>query len=194
MKRRGRPPKFDRGVALDQALELFWRHGYDATSLEDLTAAMGISPSSLYAAFGDKQRLYQEALAHYEQGPGAFAGVALAGGGTVRERLERFFIASCRNFSHPERPPGCMVLLAGTHCSPLEEMLRGKRQGARELLVGLVREAAEAGELPAGTDVEAWGRFYAAVHAGLALQARDSASEEELLGVARAALAAWPGR
>ena len=70
---RGRPRAFDRDDALDRAMHLFWRRGYEATSVSDLTESMGITPPSLYAAFGDKKRLFLEAVDRYQAGPGSFA-------------------------------------------------------------------------------------------------------------------------
>src|SRR2546422_11461601 len=67
VKPRGRPREFDREAALEQAIDVFWRHGYEATSVSDLTAAMGINPPSLYAAFGDKEKLFLEAVEPYQQ-------------------------------------------------------------------------------------------------------------------------------
>src|SRR5256885_11333451 len=67
VKPRGRPREFDREAALEQAIDVFWRHGYEATSVSDLTAAMGINPPSLYAAFGDKEKLFLEAVERYQQ-------------------------------------------------------------------------------------------------------------------------------
>ena len=69
---RGRPRAFDRDAALDRAMHLFWRKGYESTSVSDLTEAMGIAPPSLYAAFGDKKRLFLEAVDRYQAGPGSF--------------------------------------------------------------------------------------------------------------------------
>ena len=67
-RRAGRPLSFDRDAALNQAMLLFWRHGYESTAVSDLTAAMGVTPPSLYAAFGDKKRLFLEAVALYLSG------------------------------------------------------------------------------------------------------------------------------
>src|SRR5712692_5869572 len=64
---RGRPREFDREAALERAIDVFWRHGYEATSVSDLTAAMGVNPPSLYAAFGDKEKLFLEAVERYQQ-------------------------------------------------------------------------------------------------------------------------------
>lgn len=82
--KRGRPRSFDREAALEQALRLFWERGYEATSVADLTAAMGIRPPSLYAAFGDKSALFGEVVDRYREGHGAYATRALAEEPTAR--------------------------------------------------------------------------------------------------------------
>ena len=77
--RGGRPLSFDRDAALEKAMLVFWRHGYEASSLNDLTAAMGITPPSLYAAYGDKRRLFLEAVRRYLR----------AGGTTPEEFIDK---------------------------------------------------------------------------------------------------------
>jgi len=66
VRKRGRPLSFDRDAALQRAMEVFWAHGYEASSLQDLTQAMGINPPSLYAAFGDKEKLFMEVVDRYQ--------------------------------------------------------------------------------------------------------------------------------
>lgn len=88
-KRRGRPRSFDRDTALEQAVRSFWELGYEATSISDLTRAMGISAPSLYAAFGDKRALFDEVVAVYRQHYGGFLHRALAEEPTARRGVER---------------------------------------------------------------------------------------------------------
>src|SRR6476661_2036032 len=66
-KPRGRPRSFDRDAALAAAMDVFWEKGFEATSITDLTEAMGINPPSLYSAFGDKEKLFLEAIEAYQQ-------------------------------------------------------------------------------------------------------------------------------
>src|ERR687895_845688 len=73
----GRPREFDQDEALDTALEVFWRQGYEGTSLGELTVAMGINRPSLYAAFGNKEALFRKALDRYVDGPAAYTREAL---------------------------------------------------------------------------------------------------------------------
>src|SRR5258707_346174 len=74
---RGRPRAFDADKALNRALNIFWRKGYEGTSLRDPTGAMGITPPSLYAAFGNKESLFRKAMDRYAKGPSAYVLKAL---------------------------------------------------------------------------------------------------------------------
>src|ERR1700738_3561065 len=76
-KAAGRPRSFDTGKALNRAVEVFWRKGYEGASLSDLTKAMGINRPSLYAAFGDKESLFRKVLDRYDSGPAGYVREAL---------------------------------------------------------------------------------------------------------------------
>lgn len=192
--RRGRPRAFDRRKALEAALELFWRQGYEGASINDLTAAMGISPPSLYAAFGGKERLYQEALDLYAATRGGYAARALAEEPTARAAIERMLREAAAVYAGR----GCMLASGALACAPehagvAADLARRRRDGREALSARLERAVAE-GELPAGADAAALGAYYAAVIQGLSIQARDGATPEQLKAIARLAMAAWPGR
>src|SRR4051794_38993981 len=108
---RGRPRSFDREAALDSAMLLFWEHGYEATSLSQLTAAMGISPPSLYAAFGDKQALFLETVDRYVTRGGADTLSLMGDAKTAREAVAHFLELSAQRLTNPNFPRGCMVVL-----------------------------------------------------------------------------------
>src|SRR5436853_5495947 len=96
---RGRPRGFDRETALETAMRLFWSRGYEATSVSDLVAAMGITPPSLYGAFGDKKRLFMEAVDRYQAGPGCFAYKALIEEPTAERAIRRLMMDALNSFT-----------------------------------------------------------------------------------------------
>ncbi|MCK2213499.1 TetR/AcrR family transcriptional regulator [Actinomadura sp. ATCC 31491] len=187
---------FDRDTALEQALRAFWRHGYEATSVAELTAAMGIKPPSLYAAFGDKRRLFEEVVARYQRTYGAFTTRALAEEPTGRQAIERVLREAAAEYASDEHPRGCMVISSAVNCGPesaeVEELLRGFREEAKAALKRRIDEDAAAGRLPAATDTAGLATFYAAVIQGMSTQSRDGAGLAELRRVAALAMAAYP--
>jgi AcrR family transcriptional regulator len=194
-KVRGRPRSFDRDEALERAMEVFWRQGYEATSINDLTAAMGINPPSLYAAFGDKERLFLEAVERYSSGPGDAARV-LGDATTARDAIELMLTSAAAELTRPDHPPGCMIVTSAMNCSAGSAHLNAKLKERRTESEARVRAVIERGctrrELPAGTSATALAKFYMTVLEGMTIQARDGATREELLAVAGAALRAWP--
>ncbi|MEV7808358.1 TetR/AcrR family transcriptional regulator [Microbispora sp. NPDC088329] len=190
----GRARAFDRDIALERALEEFWRHGYEATSIAGLTAVMGVNPPSLYAAFGDKRRLFGEAVRRYQETHGAFASRALAGEPTARAAVERLLGEAAEVYTDPAHPPGCMIISAGVNTSDpgVIEELRGHREAGKAAIRRRIERDAEAGLLPPETDAPALATFFAAVIQGMSTQARDGASREDLDAVATLAMRAWP--
>ena len=194
-KGRGRPRAFDRVQALDTAIALFWRNGYEGVSIADLTAAMGISPTSLYAAFGNKADLYREALERYRQRAGACEERILQVPGSAREAVAAILRDYAARFAEPGHPAGCMIASSALACAEenravAEELAAQRRRSARALAARIMR-GLEAGDLAPGTDCEAVARFYEAVILGMSAQARDGADARALGAVAEAAVAAW---
>ncbi len=193
---KGRPRSFDRETALERALTLFWQHGYEATSISGLTKAMGISPPSLYAAFGDKRSLFEEAIARYQQSYGAFTPRALAEETTARSAIERVLREAAAEFTTPGRPRGCLVISAAVNCGPesgdVEEALRAQRAEGTRAIRDRIASGVRTGELPADTDTKALAQYYAAVFQGMSTQARDGATREQLEALAELAMRAWP--
>lgn len=191
---KGRPRAFDRDLALVQAMRLFWNRGFDGTSVADLTEAMGMSPSSLYAAFGDKEALYKAAVGQYLSGPGSYMGRALAQPGPARQVFAAMLEEAAAELSQPGQPAGCMVALGATHASPhsraVQDYLLEKRRESVETLAARIPEA----ESPPGYNSHQLARYFLAVLQGMSVQARDGASEAELLALGRLAMSAWPER
>lgn len=193
---RGRPRAFDRDDALDRAMHLFWRRGYEATSVSDLTDAMGITPPSLYAAFGDKKRLFLEAVDRYQAGPGSFAKAALAEEPTAERAVRRIMMGTIDSFFEPKSSKGCMVVLAATNCTAesgdvLEE-LAGRRRLAERVVRDRIAAGHDAGEFPASTDVEALAGLIITTLYGLSIKARDGASRASLRKVVDQVMSMWP--
>ena len=195
MAERGRPRSFDRSAALVRAMEVFWTKGYEGASISDLTEAMGIGSPSLYAAFGSKEALFREAIELYGRTEGPAIWDAVENAPDARSAVAGFLTATAHSFSRPGKPRGCMVVLS--QLNPTEASasvcaaLRENRAQGQSGLERRLRRAVEVGELAPGTDVAALAAFYLTVQQGMSIQARDGASEETLLAVAKGAMAAW---
>jgi AcrR family transcriptional regulator len=193
----GRPRGFDRDAALEAAMFLFWRKGFAATSMNDLCDAMSISSPSLYAAFGSKEALYLEAVEHYVQSQGFPVWDKLAEGATARAGIQNLLIAWTESLPKSRATPaGCMALLAAVSDewpTAIVRVVRKVRLEMRGMLRSRLENAVAKGELPASTDIDGLSRFYLSVFQGMAIQARDGATQAELRAVAAAAMAAWPG-
>ncbi|WP_437853898.1 TetR/AcrR family transcriptional regulator [Sorangium sp. So ce363] len=194
---RGRPRAFDQEVALERAMLLFWDRGYEATSLDELSAAMGISPSSLYATFGGKEQLFRTAVDRYLARGGERMGCIFAEVPTARGAVRRLLETAADEFTRPDRPSGCMIALAGTQCSPgarpVQDLMRGCREAWHASLQARIQRSTEDGELASDTDAAALATFYVTVLLGMSVQARDGASRESLRAAVEAAMRAWPG-
>ncbi len=193
----GRPRGFDRDAALEAAMFLFWRKGFAATSMNDLCDAMGVRSPSLYAAFGSKEALYLEAVEHYVRTQGPPVWDKLAEGATARAGIENLLIAGTESLPKSRATPaGCMAMLAAVSDEWPTAIVRVVKTVRLEML-GMLRSRLEnavaRGELLASTDIDGLSRFYLSVFQGMAIQARDGATQAELRAVAAAAMAAWPG-
>ena len=195
-KPRGRPRSFDRDVALESALNVFWKHGYEATSLCDLTAAMGINPPSLYAAFGDKEQLFMEAIDRYAERRRQALAPIYEQEPTARGAIERVLMRAVEELSQPGTPRGCMLVLSAINCADasahIQSALAERRAASRARLKARIDRAVKEGELAADTDTAALADFYTAVLQGMSHRARDGASRKSLIATAQTALRAWP--
>jgi len=153
---------------------LFWEKGYDETSIGDLTAAMGIAAPSLYAAFGDKRRLFEEAVELYEREPNGPVPAGLAEP-TARDAVERMLAQAAVEYTAPDQPAGCFITS--------EPLLGERRAATREA----IRSRLRAEGVP---DADRVAAFVSAVLAGMSSLARDGATREELDAVAETALGA----
>ena len=190
-RRRGRPPAFDRETVLHQATLTFWKLGYEGASIADLTAAMGITPQSLYAAFGSKSGLYREVLAHYQRVFGAASVQALEQPSALAG-FTQMLRRSATAFSRPDLPRGCMVSTATLRCAREHQAeadhVAALRNAAVAMFERRIRAAIGAGEFRPDTDAAALARFIGAMIQGMSIQAQDGATEEELLALAEVAV------
>src|SRR4051812_35613257 len=193
----GRPLSFDRDVALEKAMLLFWQQGYEGTSLSELTEAMGISPPSLYAAFGDKKQLFFAAVERYvsaaESVPNCIRNAA-----TAKQAVETMLQTSAVSQTQRGRPPGCLLVSGAVNLSTASQDVRDEvariRGRVERTLRERIKRAIEEGELPEQTDAAALAAFYISITHGMSMQAQDGAKRERLLAIADTAMKAWPSR
>ncbi len=186
-RRAGRPLSFDRQKALREAMHVFWRHGYDSTSVADLTAAMGVTPPSLYAAFGNKKALFQEAVRLYVGEP-LSAVRMIEESPSAREAVRALLEASVDSFTRPDAPPGCLLASATIACRTESADLQAELAAIRGAIETALRECLERGmqngELDVNTDAEATAAQVIATIQGLSTLARDGAGRDKLQRVA----------
>jgi|ERR1700730_1502657 AcrR family transcriptional regulator len=194
-RKTGRPLSFDRETALHQAMLVFWQHGYEATSLSDLTAAMGVTPPSIYTAFGDKKRLFLETINRYLSGPITSESI-IAEASTAREAAWGLLQASATGFTGADTPPGCLLASSAISCSDaaadVQNALAAIRRRIETRLRDRIIHDIQAGEMDDEVDAEGLAGHIMAVIQGMSTLARDGAAREKLMRVAAAAMPAWP--
>ncbi|WP_315769666.1 TetR/AcrR family transcriptional regulator [Bradyrhizobium sp. SZCCHNR2012] len=189
----GRPRTFDCDVALDHAMEVFWRHGYEGATIAQLTEAMGINPPSLYAAFGSKEGLLKAALDRYTERRAAWMEEVLSAP-TAREVAERMLMGVAEKQTNPANPPGCLLVQGGIACGtgsasvPFE--LAARRAQTEEQLRDRFARAKEEGDLKPSADPAALARYVSAVSVGMGVMASSGADREALAQVAAVAIKA----
>jgi AcrR family transcriptional regulator len=192
---RGRPRGFHRPEALIRALELFWERGFEGTSVSELTAAMGISAPSLYAAFGSKEELFREAVAYYNDPDRSPTALALRNAPTARQAVEAILRDNALAYTRPATPRGCLIVLAANTYTPsstaIRDLLADLRDEDRSQLRARLDQAVAEGELPPSTDTAALTTFVMTVLHGLSIQARDGATAESLNAVVDVSMLAW---
>lgn len=193
----GRPREFDAETALDQAMEVFWRHGYEGATIAQLTDAMGINPPSLYACFGNKEGLLKAALDRYTRMRGEWMEEVLAAP-TAREVTARLLMGIADKQTDPANPPGCLLVQGGIACGsgsenvPFELAAR-RAQNEEQLRDRFIRAKAE-GDLTPASDPAALARYVFAVSVGMGVMASSGADREALRQVAAVAMDAFAER
>jgi AcrR family transcriptional regulator len=193
---KGRPREFDPDKAIEAALQLFWRHGYEGTSLAALTKAMGINGPSLYAAFGNKESLFRKALERYLKGPASYLPNALEEP-TARRAAEQLFRGAINMVMERRRPDGCLLVQGALASGPATQKIQAELRRGRALAEAAVRQRFEhaiaTGDLPPGTDAAKLARYVVTVLWGLSVQAASGATRAQLEEVAQVAMKSWPG-
>ena len=194
-KRMGRPRSFDIDRALDRALVVFWRKGYEGASLSDLTKAVGVNRPSLYAAFGDKEALFRKALDRYLKGPAAYTQEALREP-TARAVVERLLLGAADLITARRNPGGCLMVQGALACGEAADSIRQELTACRAAGEAAMRrrfERAESeGDLPANVNPADLARYIATVLYGMAVQAAGGASRSKLQRVVEMALRTLP--
>ncbi|REK86544.1 TetR/AcrR family transcriptional regulator [Streptomyces inhibens] len=184
----GRPRAFDVDAALDRALDVFWRHGYEGASPADLTGEMGINKPSMYAAFGNKEDLFAKVLGRYLRGPAAFAEVALAAP-TFGELAERLILGSVELTAGDGTSRGCLTVKGVHACGPGAERARRNATAVRKAAVAALRRRLEQlDDLPAGAEPATPAPLLHTITDGIAVQAASGVPCVQLQRVAEAAL------
>jgi AcrR family transcriptional regulator len=194
-RRTGRPLSFDRDLALHQAMLAFWRHGYETTSIADLTAAMGITAPSLYTAFGDKKQLFLEAIRLYAGDPQAMA-ENIRNAPSAYAAARDLMIAAAHVYTGQETPSGCLMASAtasGSAASAeVQRAVADIRRSVQHHLQERIEQDVTRRVIPPSTDAAELAGMVMAVMQGMSVLARDGANRAALLGITRAALRAWP--
>lgn len=191
----GRPKKFDPDKALDLALKVFWRQGFEGTSISDLTKAMGINRPSLYATYGDKEALFRLAMDRYMEVHACHVRAALDEP-TAREVVEKLWNGSIGLSKNRSNPKGCFLVQGALACGEdaqaiREAVTKARHKGESELSQRFERAVAE-GDLPASVIASDLARYVTTMSYGLAVQAAGGASPADLSRVVAHALQALP--
>ena len=192
----GRPLSFDRQAALQQAMLTFWQHGYETTSINDLTAAMGVTAPSIYTAFGDKKRLFLEAMHLYAGSPDDLQN-SLDQAATARDAASAMLMSAARTFTGETTPRGCLLASAtasGSNASAdVQTAVANVRRDIIARLKARIDRDIAAEDLPDTASAPTLAAMVVAVIQGMSVLARDGMDRESLLMMTSCALEGWPG-
>src|ERR1700742_1530749 len=190
-RKTGRPIGFDKGAALEAAMLLFWERGFEGTSMADLTHAMGLSPSSIYAAFGDKHVLFSLAVKRYVASRAQYAAKALEEP-TLEKVIHALFDSTVAFLTTPGHPPTCMTLAGAGGCSvdatPARDIMTEIRKQNEVAMKERFLRARKSGELSKDVNVADYTRYLSSILAGLSIQAANGSTKTELKRTSQMAL------
>jgi len=194
-RRTGRPLSFDRDAALSQAMLTFWRHGYETTSIADLTAAMRVTAPSIYTAFGDKRQLFLEAARRYAGDPEAIA-AAISSAPTAYDAARAMLISAAILYTGDDTPPGCLLASATASGSAASRDVQIAIADIRRAITAHMRDRIDrdiaTGTLPPGTDAAALAGLVMTIAQGMSVLARDGTPRASLMSIVEIGLKAWP--
>lgn len=194
-KKRGRPKCFSEQQALEKAMLLFWEYGYEATSISDLTHALEITAPSLYSCFGDKASLFYRCIDYYLEHEACPIVPIFEQAKTAKVAFEIYLYNSIQRLIQPNKPSGCMLIVATVNCSEqtqqVQQKILEKRLQEKEKLLQRLKQGVLDGDLVPDAPIEEMTDFYATVIQGLTLQARDGATQTQLHKVVEHAMRLW---
>ena len=194
-KLRGRPRVFDMDEALDKALEIFWKRGYEGASIAELTETLGINKPSLYAAFGNKEELFKKTLSRYVADQIAFIQEAI-NQPSAYEVAQSFLTKAVEFFTDTKHPKGCLIVQAALSVSAdsllVQDLLAKYRYSYEHLLAQRFEKAKKEGDLPTVANAETLAKFLSTLHQGMSVQVTSGASKGELMQIVDLALKSWP--
>lgn len=192
MAPRGRPRSFDRDQALERVMDVFWAKGYEGAQLNDLTAAIGVTPPSFYAAFGSKEAAFREAIDLYVETVGLKPRRALEQARTAKDGLRAMLEASI-DVALSSKPGGCLLILGVVNCLPENEAVREHLMTVRrktvEMIAARLERGVRDGDLPPDARIEDLANFFHGIAQAISFQARDGASRDQLEALIEPALA-----
>lgn len=191
----GRHREFDPERALEAALVVFWRKGYEGASFEDLTEATGVARPGLYAAFGNKEALFLKALDRYEANYVGFVREALSEP-RARDVVRRILEGNAFVHTLGGESRGCLGINGALACSdesePIRQELVRRRASSEAALRDRLERARQEGDLPADADSAVLAAYVMTIGQGMAVQAKAGASKQKLDAIVAQVLATWP--
>jgi AcrR family transcriptional regulator len=192
---RGRPRNFDKAKALDTALKLFWKHGYEGTSMAMLTEAIGVNVASLYAAFGAKESLFLQCVERYSELNGDLYHESFKKK-AAREVARSILEGEVQLVTRRGTPDGCLMVQGALATSPQVEKIRQRmaqmRAMAEKWMADRFRQAVAEGDLQSDTDPAALACYLMTLNSGLAVQAKSGVDKKRLLKVVELVMRGWP--
>lgn len=186
--------QFNDAVVINGAMKVFWRRGFEAASIDELASAMGLSRSSLYNRFGDKEGLYNEVLAIYNDR--VLRRMALVEGETQRAKIEALLLEFIPNAVETDKPSGCMLVRACTEIANLppsgKVIALDATERQREFIRGILNHAVANGELNSAADVEALVWHFLGVLQAIMNLPQIGATADDLRRMVASAMRAWP--